>query len=231
MALERMLMKRSDQVFAYTPGGAEFARESGVNLDRITTVMNTLDTSYASQALAPDTVLAFRERWGLRPGERVYGYIGGLDASKRVGFLAESLDRLWEIDRSARVLVAGEGRDADLLSSHVNRGQVVRLGFADNSTKAAIGAVSSAILMPGRIGLIACDALALGVPLVSTRWPFHAPEAEYLQEGDSVFYAADEPADFARVVHGGAFVRRKRTVPSLEQMTENFAHGVHRMLA
>ena len=47
--------------------------------------------------------------------------------------------------------------------------------------------MTSAVLIPGRVGLVAVDALALGLPIITTDYPFHAPEADYLTPGiDSV---------------------------------------------
>ena len=43
-----------------------------------------------------------------------------------------------------------------------------------------LGRVASYMVIPGRVGLVAVDALALGLPVVTTDFPHHAPEVEYL---------------------------------------------------
>jgi hypothetical protein len=62
---------------------------------------------------------------------------------------------------------------------------------------AALSHVSSAIWMPGRVGLVAVDALALGLPVLTTHFPFHAPELEYLVEGRSVHFLPAIAENFA----------------------------------
>ena len=91
--------------------------------------------------------------------------------------------------------------------------------------------------MPGRIGLIAAEALALGIPVITTDWPYHVPETEYLSEGVSTFTAPNDPESYARFVS----TRLPRTItstgncdwayPSLAGMVDNLSRGVRSLLA
>lgn len=234
-ALERWQLRRADHVFAYTPGGAEFARQLGIERARITTVMNTTSTDelrLARDATTAEAVGAFRAANGIadRP---TLGYIGGLDQSKRVDFLAATLDAMWALDPMVRVVVAGNGEHAALLEPAEARGQVVRVGYADEHLKALIGISASAFLNPGRIGLTAVDTLALGRPLLTTEWAYHAPEAEYLVDGVSRVTAVDDPEQYARVAVQLAHVEKAPEdwqYPTLDTMIQNFAGGVRRLL-
>ncbi len=112
LAAERWLLRRADHVFAYTPGGARFASEIGVASRRITTVMNTTAATQLRQArqdVTPQMAEEFESTNGLS-GHPTLGYIGGLDASKRVEFLGASLDEMWARDPSVRVVVARSSR-------------------------------------------------------------------------------------------------------------------------
>ena len=103
--------------------------------------------------------------------------------------------------------------------------------FRSESVKAALAATCSGFVMPGRIGLIAVETLAMGLPLVAPSWDFHAPEAEYLVEGESLISTPDSArglADGIRSLQGRT--RQTWPHPTLEAMVENYAEGVLAMV-
>ncbi|WP_169799922.1 glycosyltransferase [Herbiconiux solani] len=234
-ALERFQLRRADQVFAYTPGGTKYAVSVGIPAERVTTVMNSVDTDAlegAVASLSDESVIDFVGTNGLIPGH-VVAFVGGLDESKRIDFLAEALDFLYRIDPTVKLLLGGQGSSRSLLSVAVARGQVLELGHVGPDRMALIGRVAAALLMPGRIGLVAVDAMALGLPIITTDWPYHAPEAEYLTPGRNRFDAPDDPEQFALFVAKFLAERRSPTAnvsyPTLNQMVSNFSAGVVRM--
>lgn len=236
-ALEVWQLRRADEVFAYTPGGAAFAREAGVDPDRITTVMNALDTRSLEAALkdiSDEEVSAFMGEHGLTR-ESTFAFIGGLDRSKRIDVLAAVLDDLWRDAPEIRVLVGGRGSQLHLLRSAVDRGQAIPLGYVDANQKALISRVSRALVSPGRIGLIAVEALVMQLPILTTRWPFHAPEFEYLSEPRTVMISDDSVAAFSRLLQSVASepitpLKAEHAPPSLEEMVGRYRKGVIRML-
>ena len=236
MALERFQMDLADHVFAYTRGGASYAEGKGISPAKITTVMNTLDTRELVNArarLTHDSVSAFVDKYDL-VGKSVFGYIGGIDASKRIDFLVEALDELWDADPSICVLVAGEGAEKHLLRRAFERGQVRLLGYAGPMEKLLIASVAHAFLNPGRIGLTAVDGLVLGRPIITTKWPYHAPEFEYLSEGTSVFSTEDSPVAYAEEILRWSSSSQGNAMPmpypTLDDMVEHFSKGVVSML-
>ena len=233
--LERWQLRSADHIFAYTEGGTAYARELGVPSDKITTVMNSVDVSDIVAAMKHDTDLDSSLPVAQFDGKPVLGFIGGLDSSKRVGFLAEALDEIWRRDRRIVVLVAGDGEAAHVLDSAVSRGQVIRLGYADAHIKAAVWKVARAILMPGRIGLIAVEALAMGRPIITTDWPYHAPEREYLSEGVSVITVPDNVVAYAESVialgqEPPALPESGWSYPTMDDMIANFAMGARKLV-
>ncbi|KHL02926.1 glycosyltransferase [Sinomonas humi] len=235
--VERWQVRKALQVFAYTPGGARLAVELGADPRRVTTVMNTIDTTALDDAVAgvdDHEAAELLASTGEIDRRKTYAFIGGLDASKRIGFLADALDRVWDQDPAIRLLVAGRGEEESLLSRASERGQVSLVGYADARIKAALGRKSRAILMPGRIGLIAVDALALGLPVLSTTWPYHAPESEYLELGESLLQSEDSPQAYADLILSESKSEPRslpREYPRLDGMIENFASGVLSLLA
>lgn len=238
LEIERRQMRRSDHVFAYTESGAQYAIDAGASPSRVTCVMNSTDVSSllaACRAIDVAEVSRFQRANDLPPG-KAFGWIGGLDSAKRVDFLVEVLDRLWELDRDIKLVVGGRGDQEDLLAPAIEREQVVSLGFVGEAEKAMIVKSCAALLNPGRVGLIAVECKALGFPILTTAWPFHAPEYEYLTEGEDVFVSANSVEGFADLVmdhsHGQVINRecRDRDYPTLEEMIVNFARGVCAMM-
>lgn len=238
LALERWQMRRSDHVFAYTHEGYESAVQCGLPPSKVTAVMNSTDVSVFSQSyarLSPTEVASFQRQHLLVPG-KTFGYIGGLDSSKRIRFLSGALDLMWRTDPEVKVLVGGRGEDQELLSGAAERGQVVMLGYAGPAEKALIARASQALLNPGRIGLLAVEAMAVGIPILTTDWPYHAPEFNYLKAGRDVFISPDEISAFVNLirkhVNHQLIVSSKVAAPfpRIEDMVENFASGVEAML-
>ena len=235
--LERWQMRHSDHIFGYTQQCADAAVAEGISAEKVTPVMNSIDVSAlldAYQTLSTDHVKDFVGQYSLTPG-KTFGFIGALDAPKRVDFLAVVLDYLWRVDRQIKLVVGGTGDQRRLLAPAIQRGQVVTLGYSGSNEKALIMRVSQALLNPGRIGLIAVDALAVGIPILTTDWKFHAPEYDYLIPARDVFESRDTGEDFSRLIlqttnadnmwprHLG------KSYPSLDGMIDNFAFGVHKM--
>jgi glycosyltransferase involved in cell wall biosynthesis len=241
LALERWQLRRSDHVFAYTPGGRDYAISSGVNPGRVTAVMNATDTTRletARDSISESQRVSFMAAHNLIK-DRTLGYIGGLDSSKRIDFLAEALERLWVSDPDVKLIIGGSGSDAHLLDAARSRGQAVMLGYASPLDQALIAGVSSALLMPGRIGLVAVDALVLRKPILTTAWPYHAPEHEYLTESMSRFTSANNEESYASLIHdflaekqetAGSHDTSNWDFPTIDKMVDNFSSGIVTML-
>lgn len=242
LALERWQLRNSNHIFAYTRGGRDYAIETGALPHQVTTVMNATDTSSlvdARDAIAEAEVQTFMASHGLRFGKTL-GYIGGLDASKRIDFLVAALDRLWKLDPEIRILVGGKGASSSLLTAARDRGQAIMLGYVGPNAQAMIARAASALVNPGRIGLIAVDALVLGTPILTTSWRYHAPEFEFLQEGTSCFASQDDPEPFVWMIRDFLAsrtqldkppTRNEWSYPTIDRMVDNFSSGVMRMIS
>ncbi|WP_396932401.1 glycosyltransferase [Mycolicibacterium sp.] len=237
--LERWQMRHSDHVFGYTRECADAALAAGMPAGKITAVMNSIEVDTlldAYRALDREKVETFINRHSLTPG-KIFGFIGGLDSSKRIDFLAEVLEYLWRSDRDVKIIVGGKGDNQGLLEPARERGQVIMLGFSGPVEKAMIMKTSQALVNPGRIGLVAVDALAVGIPILATDWNFHAPEYDYLERGHDVLESRNVVSDFGKLVlqataSGESIpLHEGRPYPSLDQMVENFALGVQKMFA
>lgn len=197
--LRRLLARRAQHVMTYSPAGRAHLVRMGIPPSRVTTVGNATDT-VELRRLLNDRLRRPTHRsevFGRDVSDRnVACYVGGLDSDKRIPFLVSAAREAHRIDQRFLLLVAGSGAEQHLLRSAgpalAWAPRVEAEGLAD------LAAVSRSIWMPGRVGLIAADALALGRPVLTTPFPFHAPEFEFLTPGRSVHVLPDDPTNFAR---------------------------------
>ncbi len=121
--LERWQMRRAAHVFVYTDEGREVAvgRACPQSASPCCTTRSTPPTSDRRCRSAPmQRSRPFRAMHRI-DSEDCLAYIGGLDESKRVPLLLEIGRRLAATRPSFHLLVAGEGRDADLVRDAAER--------------------------------------------------------------------------------------------------------------
>lgn len=240
--LEGLLLRRAAAVFAYTPRGATAALRLGCQASAVYTLNNTVDTSGLISAVESVNPQAAAARLGieLHP-ENTFCFIGGIDDSKRPDFMIDVLDRLWSTRPQFRLLVAGSGDRQDAFATAVERGQVLMLGRVDDFGKADLSAVASAVMMPGRVGLVAVESFVLGLPIVTTDWRYHAPEFEYLTPGRDAVVTPDSAEAYASKIESllddagelsalRTAARAKSGQPALEDLVTTYVAGVQHLL-
>lgn len=197
-SLELFLARKASKVLTYTMPGMARLVELGLEPEKVEYLNNTFDWGPIGQSILETdevTVSDYIESKSLTPG-KIFCFIGALDETKRIDFLADAMDFAWEIDKEVRFLFAGEGPDKDKLANATSRGQAVLLGRIGNSEKGILAKISSGILNPGNIGLVAVDSLAMNTPIIGTNVR-SSPEKDYLVEGLSLYTLSNNPAAFA----------------------------------
>ena len=236
--LKTNLVNRSDWFFAYTKGGAESVVAEGFPLGRTTVVQNSTDTSELTRLrneIAPNEVEDFKNSLSLGDGP-IAVFVGALDESKRLPFLLEAAMEIQGKIPNFQLLVFGDGPERRYVEARTNQ-FIKYVGRAEPKTQALISLLSDVILMPGRVGLIAVDSFALGLPIITTDWPWHAPEFEYLTSGVNSLITRDRVQDFAeetvRLLRDASRLELMKTncirdadQYSIESMAANFHKGV-----
>lgn len=242
-SLKYALTRRSRWFFAYTEGGARAVAEHGFPRQRVTVVQNAIDVSELREAreALPDNELAdLRLEYGLTPG-RTGLFVGALSPTKRLPFLIGAAEEIARRLPGFRLLVAGAGPDGALVARAAARSDVViPVGQAFGARKALLGAVADVLLMPGLVGLCAVDSFVLETPIVTTAYPWHAPEFEYLEPDHNAVVAPDgiegyasavlellgDPARLEKLRQGCRDSAGRYTV---EEMSRRFAEGLVQM--
>jgi glycosyltransferase involved in cell wall biosynthesis len=172
--------------------------------------------------------------------DEIFLYIGSFEPDKRIDFLLDAFSQLSIFRPSVVLLICSQDKfEKSKFRQLPNR--IYFVGEADELKKKALSQISKAILNPGRVGLIAVDSFALGLPIITTEWTRHAPEFSYLQNelnslitsNDLVSYVQgclkllDDVSTRKRLVQGCIESSEKYTV---ERMALNFHAGVLRCL-
>jgi len=242
--LKSFLTNRADWFFAYTQGGAHYVRRHGFPEQRTTIVQNAVDTQELQRGMA-SVDAACRDdlflQLSLNVDAQVGLFVGGLDAPKRIPFLLDAAALVARRRPNFVLLVAGDGSQRKYIDEKLGKAWLRYVGQTRGEDLGRISTVAQAMICPGRVGLNAVDAFALSLPMVTTLWPFHAPEFEYLDNKNSIV-ARNDLGDFVDKVDSlfrepslrGSLVSgclKSASIYTLDNMVENFAVGVHLCLS
>ncbi|WP_375502871.1 glycosyltransferase family 4 protein [uncultured Jatrophihabitans sp.] len=196
--LEVRLCQRAVHTIVYTESGAQHLDRQGIPRDKITVAWNSTDTESlraALQALTDAEIEQFRATHSLTASTAVF--VGALDESKRLDLLLDAVPLIQAEIPDFRLAIAGGGPLQRYVDDRAASNAAIRvLPHAGLHTLALLGKTAQVCLVPGRVGLVAIDAMTLGLPLVTTDWRYHAPEHDYLRPAFSVT-TQQTPVEFA----------------------------------
>jgi glycosyltransferase involved in cell wall biosynthesis len=241
-AWKRTMSTRVDWWFAYNDLAARRVAHLGYPSDRITSVMNSIDTTSIRQRrdeLTFDEVEAARLELGIT-SKNLAIYTGSLRDFKRPEFLVTACGMIRELVPDFEMIVIGDGPDTPMIEAAAARWSWFHyVGRKNDMEKVPYWALSKLLLMPGGVGLVILDSFALGIPMVTTENRLHGPEVDYLRDGVNglMVKPGDDPAHYADEV--AALLRddkRRKSMAaaaladrdrySTEDMSQRFATGI-----
>jgi len=245
-AAKRFLSKQVDWWFAYNDLSAKVVASYGFDPERITSVGNAVDTTGMKNRLrdlGPAEIRQARESHGIS-SENVGVYTGGLYPNKRIDFLLEAAKKIRASVPDFELIVIGDGPERPKIAAAARDVPwIYDIGSKNDHDKVPFWAMAKLLLMPGLVGLVVVDSFALGVPLVTTDYPFHSPEIDYLKDGEngcivkcgedagvyaeSVAELLGAPERLAKLKAGAITSAAEHTI---ENMASSFADGVMRCL-
>jgi len=211
------LARRATWFFGYTDRGIDAVVEHGFPRNRTTVLRNTIDTHALSADLATISdaeVVEFSRQHDLRGTTAIY--LGGLDTYKRISFLLDSAVIAHETSPDFRLLIAGNGSDRAFVEEFVTRNPWANyLGNVQGRDKARALKASQVVSIPGAIGLVALDSMVAGTPIVTTDFPYHGPEFDYLAIGTTAVATSNDLQAYA-----AGLIDLLTDHPQLERMRE-----------
>jgi glycosyltransferase involved in cell wall biosynthesis len=184
--LKRWTSLHCDWWFAYNDASASIVANLGYPVQRITSVMNAIDTAHLTalkKALKPTDVKALQTKLGMH-GQNVAVFTGGLYDQKRLRFLVDACNIVRQKIPDFELIVIGSGPESAYLERVASRNQWLHfVGPKDDAEKVPYWAMAKALVMPGLVGLVVLDSFALGVPIITTNYPDHSPEFAYIRNG------------------------------------------------
>ncbi len=236
-----------DHWFAYTELSAQAVRDSGFPADKITVVQNAIDTRRLQEAHRSlserEIAKQFEELFGesRRDDHRVGVFCGRLTPLKRIPFLLKSLEIIHRRHPDFRMIIVGDGSDADRVRAFcANHSWCKWVGAVHGIERVNYLAQADVCLNPGMTGLSILDAFSVGIPFATTNCGIHSPEIAYLENGvNGIMSEATESAFAAAVselIQSDDLVMIKRNAShdghryTIEGMVQNFASGLMQAL-
>lgn len=244
--VKKLLSRHVHWWFAYNDLSARVVSELGFPNDRITSVGNAVDTTGMIQRrseLKDEEVSALRSSLGTQ-SQNIAVYTGGLYPNKRIDFLLDAAMKIRQSIPDFELLVIGDGPERTKVTAVAsNHPWIHDIGPKSDEAKVPYWAISKVLLMPGLVGLVVVDSFALGVPLVTTDFPFHSPEIDYLKHdinglilpcGDDVSAYAQGVTelltDQTRLKALSTGASQSASLHTIERMADRFTEGVVKAL-
>src|SRR5262245_45236645 len=198
-SIDRLCLKRYDEVICVSQDLYEECLRLGVRQDRCHWVHNGID---AEQYTRRQETSAARRAFGEPASGQLIGAMGRLSDEKGFDILIDAVDRLLNEGRDISLWIAGEGGERERLQKLVDergRAQRIRLLGHVEDTQSFYESLDLFALSSRREGLpnVLLEAMALEVPVVATRV---AGVPTLVQ--DSVNGLLVEPGDIAALANG-----------------------------
>lgn len=240
---KKRILKYCDWWFAYTEGCKKIIVDNDFPSNKITVVQNSIDTQTLNKyfkEIGINELQELRGSLGINEGDRVGIYCGSLYKEKRITFLLEAIQLIKKQVPTFHFIFIGSGIDANLIEEFAKENSYVHyVGNQFDREKTKYFKISELFLMPGLVGLAILDAFALQTPMITTTYPYHSPEIEYLETGknglitpntlegfvDGVVKTLDNRELLARLVKG---CEAATAIYTVDKMVDNVYEGIMR---
>jgi len=177
--LTKFYYRTLDRVIFYTEHSCEWALKHGfVNKDKAYWANNTVDNTeikkHYTYQLPPENATTIV-------------FIGRLISSKRIPDLIKYYSQLKQAIPNLVLDIIGDGPESHVVKSALKSDASINWHgtLIDEAEIAPIMKRASLVFIPGHSGLSVNHAFSYGRPYVTLQGPSHAPELDYIDEGDN----------------------------------------------
>lgn len=187
--IKRYLLPHVDWWFAYNNLCKDLVVSRGFSAEKTTAVQNSIDTKAQIAEINgyPDGALAeVRAELGMPADAVIAVYTGGLYEHKRIPFLLKAARLIKDRIPHFHLIIIGKGPQEQLVKDvAIVNDWMHFVGGKNDSEKIPYWKMAKVSLMPGAVGLGILDSFVFGVPMVTTDYPYHGPEIDYLDSGSN----------------------------------------------
>lgn len=234
-----LILDECDWWFAYTSGVKDFLIEKGCNENKITVVQNAIDTANLSKLyseISETEITELINELGIK-GCKTAIFCGGMYLNKRLDFILETCFIVKKEIPEFHMIFIGSGMESYKISeASINNDWIHYVGPKFGKDRVKYFKISTIQLMPGIVGLGILDSFALETPIITTTYPFHSPEIEYLENGFNGFITKDNLEEYSDMIinilkndkHLDLIQKCRMSAKkyTIEKMVENFKTGI-----
>lgn len=244
--IKKRFNHQADWWFVYTMAEGQALCADGFPSEKITVVQNSIDTKTLVDVRArmdPAAVARLKTSLGISEEAAVGLFCGGMYREKRLPFLIDACMELHKRTPDFHMIFIGGGPEDCLVKEAAEQNAWIHYvgSLYEEKERVPYFMLANVLLHPGLVGLAVLDSFALEVPTVTTQYPFHSPEIEYLEDGyngvmtsntreayvDGVLHVLGDPEYRKRLLDGCRETVQKY---STETMVANFSSGIRQCL-
>jgi glycosyltransferase involved in cell wall biosynthesis len=234
-----LFMNKCDWWFGYTKGTKNFLLSNNYPESKITVVQNAIDTlslrKYYSD-IKECEINELKDQLGIKNCETGI-YCGAMYPDKKLDFILETCHRVKKEIPEFDMIFIGSGIDSYKAQEASNTNNWIHyVGPKFGIDRIKYFKISSIQLMPGLVGLGILDSFAMETPIITTNFPFHSPEIDYLESGINGIITNDNLDDYSQTVIDTLKTKKyvdlikgcklSAEIYTVETMVENFKNGV-----
>jgi glycosyltransferase involved in cell wall biosynthesis len=236
---KNLFLKKCDWWFAYTLGVRNILIEKKFPGDKVTVVQNAIDTKELQKyynEISNNEINELKSQLGIS-GDNIGIFCGGMYPEKRLDFILEACHKIKSNVPDFQMLFLGSGIESVKVSEASEKYKWIHfLGPKFGNDRVIYFKLASLQIMPGLFGLAILDSFAMECPIVTTDFPFHSPEIEYLindyngimTENNIMTYSGIvssllQDKTYLKLVEG---CKQSAHVYTVDTMTENFKNGI-----
>jgi glycosyltransferase involved in cell wall biosynthesis len=238
-----LYLKQCDWWFAYTQGVKRMLESFDYPADKITIVQNAIDTVSLQKSykeVNEEIITGLKQELGI-VGDNVGIYCGGMYPEKRLDFILEVIGKVKSEVSDFHMIFIGSGIDSGKIEiAAKNTGWIHYVGPKFGNDRVKYFKIASLQLMPGLVGLGILDSFALETPIITTEYPYHSPEIEYLSNNVNGIITKNTLEEYTNAIislfkskkHLQLIeeCRKSAGIYTVEAMVDNFKMGIVKCL-
>lgn len=199
---KRLYYKNVDFWFPYTESMAKLLKDAGFNSEKIAVIYNTIDILKIQEfknSIPEEEIKSRRLELGIG-GFPIGIFCGRMYKEKRIDFLIEACIKIKERQPDFYMIFIGDGEDSYKIEEAAKKYAWIKyVGPTFDRGKALYFKMADVFLSPGLVGLSIIESFALEVPMVTTDYPYHSAEIEYLRNQENGVMTQNNLQDYVRV--------------------------------